>query len=129
MKTKLLLLLTLCYSFTGFSQIVDIPDANFKSLLINTVCADFNGNGFPEEDVDTNDDGEIQVSEAQAVKGLSFDDVSGVSSLVGLSSFNNIENFRFDGYTSGYNGLDISPDFSQCLLLEDLFFNNSLTGL
>lgn len=46
------------------AQIVNIPDANFKNALI-------------DEGVDTNNDGEIQVSEAEVVLNLnvSFKDI------------------------------------------------------
>lgn len=59
------------------AQIVNIPDSNFKNALI-------------DEGVDTNNDGEIQVSEAEAVLILN---VSGrnISSLEGIQSFINLE--------------------------------------
>jgi uncharacterized repeat protein (TIGR01451 family) len=55
---------------TVTSQNIVIPDANFKSALINTDCADFNDDGIADEDADTNNDGEIQQSEALAVFSL-----------------------------------------------------------
>lgn len=54
------------------AQIVNIPDANFKAALINTICADLDDDGTLESDVDTNNDGEIQVSEALAVHVLFY---------------------------------------------------------
>ncbi|WP_104735710.1 DUF7619 domain-containing protein [Hanstruepera ponticola] len=58
------------------SQIVNIPDANFKAALI-------------AEGVDTNTDGEIQESEAVAATSL---DISGegISDLTGITSFVNL---------------------------------------
>jgi hypothetical protein len=65
----------LCLLVIGFSadaQIINIPDANFKNALVNTLCVgDWEtGDGGPTSDVDVNNDGEIQVSEAAAVQIL-----------------------------------------------------------
>ena len=59
------------------AQIVNIPDPNFKNALI-------------DEGVDTNNDGEIQVSEAEAVLNLNVNDRN-ISSLEGIQSFINLE--------------------------------------
>ena len=71
MKNILVLLLL----FTGIvkGQIVNIPDANFKNRLINTLCVEVGGDFSPDRDVDTNNDGEIQVSEALSVNMLFVD--------------------------------------------------------
>jgi hypothetical protein len=76
MKTFLYILL-FSISTASFAQIVNIPDINFKNALI-------------DEDVDTNNDGEIQVSEAEAILNLnvSFKDIL---SLEGIQSFVNLE--------------------------------------
>ncbi|MGN7864958.1 T9SS type A sorting domain-containing protein [Chryseobacterium sp. 22458] len=68
--------LTLCVS--GFSiayaQHLNFSDAKFKALLLssnatNQIVQDFNGNSIA---IDTNGDGEIQLSEAQQVKILTI---------------------------------------------------------
>lgn len=110
------------FSFSQ-AQIIDIPDASFKNLLVNTICADLNNDGYYETDVDTNDDGEIQLSEAQAVQRLKFENVSNYFSSEGLVSFNNLKYFDCIGSTSTYNGFSTPPDFSQNLLLEGLTLN------
>ena len=76
----------------GFAnaQIVNIPDANFKNALLNELVADFNGDGFPDSHADINNDGEIQISEAEAVLGLSVFSRS-ISSLEGLQNFINLK--------------------------------------
>lgn len=76
MKNLYLFLFLLSCTFLH-AQIVNIPDTNFKNALI-------------DEGVDTNGDGEIQVSEAEAVLNLivSF---RGISSLEGIQSFVNLE--------------------------------------
>ena len=69
---SLSLALALCLSAaTLHAQNVVIPDANFKYALLHTTCSDTNGDGILDGDVDTNNDGEIQVSEAAAVTYLS----------------------------------------------------------
>ena len=88
--------------FTGIAnaQIVTIPDANFKNKLVNTLCIDTNSDGYGDADVDTNNDGEIQNSEAEAVLNLNvsfpnFTPTSDqISDLTGINSFINLEGFE-----------------------------------
>lgn len=72
MKRNLLLLVFFGLFLSGNAQIVTIPDANFKNALVNTICTDTDGDGVLDGDVDTNDDGEIQVSEALGAQQLFF---------------------------------------------------------
>ncbi|ASK31698.1 hypothetical protein CEY12_16955 [Chryseobacterium sp. T16E-39] len=94
MNTKLLsLLFFLLLSFAGKGQIVTIPDWNFKTKLLsadssNFTAKDLSGNYFK---IDANNDGEIQISEAEQVSYILVD-YSGISSLVGISSFTNLKN-------------------------------------
>lgn len=76
MKQYYILLVALVTLSFSQAQIVNIPDANFKNALINTICADTNGDGSSDSDVDFNNDGEIQVSEAEAVIRLFNSDTS-----------------------------------------------------
>ena len=55
------LIITLSIGDLGQAQIVNIPDANFKNALVNTLCVDTNGDGIADSNADTNNDGEIQV--------------------------------------------------------------------
>ena len=73
---NLLLIFILAYEVSN-AQIVNIPDPNFKTALI-------------DEGVDTNNDGEIQVSEAEAVLSLNVSNRA-ISSLEGIQSFINLE--------------------------------------
>ena len=92
------------------AQIVIIPDANFKDALI--------GDG-----VDTNEDGEIQVSEAEAVLGLDvFND--NISSLEGIESFTNIEYLRC--HNNQLSSLDLSQNTN---LVQLICGNNQLSSL
>ncbi|MCZ4319198.1 T9SS type A sorting domain-containing protein [Aequorivita viscosa] len=78
---KILLLLLLVTGFAS-AQIINIPDTSFKSELIN-------------DGVDTNNDGEIQQSEALAITSMSLQSPN-IMSLTGLEAFINLENFESD---------------------------------
>lgn len=87
---KRYLLLFAFLPFLAQAQIVDIPDANFKNALVNESVADLNGDGNYNSVVDTNNDGEIQQSEAEAVLGLNVEDRM-ITSVVGLQAFINLK--------------------------------------
>jgi hypothetical protein len=108
------------YASQTFSQIVNIPDANFKNTLVNTVCVDSDGNGSYDSDADVNNDGEIQLSEALLVQGLRVVNQS-VVSLTGIESFTNIMTLNIS------NNPIITVDLTQNTLLENLVF--SLTDI
>ncbi|WP_291133235.1 DUF7619 domain-containing protein [Flavobacterium sp. UBA7682] len=100
-KIYTLLVLLFAVSIAN-SQIVNIPDANFKAKLLaagpnNTIASTQTPIYYPiiawslasSSSVDTNGDGEIQVSEAQAIKWLDVKS-SNISSLTGIEAFNNL---------------------------------------
>ncbi len=91
------------------AQIVNIPDANFKNALINTNCVDTNGDDIGDSDADFNDDGEIQVAEAESVLWLN---VAGenISSLEGIQSFINLEELII--FDNDLTNLDITQNIS-----------------
>lgn len=104
------------------AQIVTIPDANFKNALVNTSCVDFDGNGSVDGDVDTNNDGEIQFSEAEAVVfGLYVRDRN-ISSLLGIESFIYLE--RLECSSNSLSSLNISDNTN--LNWIDCSYNNIL---
>ncbi len=106
MKTNYLIILILTLvSCIARAQIVDIPDPVFKNNLVNHPVVDTNGDGFGDTDADTNDDGEIQVSEAEAVIGL-YLIVSFINSLEGLQSFVNLE--VFESHMQLFTSIDVS---------------------
>lgn len=86
---KLYFYIILFSSSIGFAQIVNIPDTNFKNALINTNCVDTNDDGNFDSDADTNNDGEIQLSEAESVTSL-FISLQNINSVIGLSNFINL---------------------------------------
>jgi uncharacterized repeat protein (TIGR01451 family) len=99
MKNLILLLLL----FTGLAnaQIVNIPDANFKAKLLaadvtNQIASadSFNLLASPiwydYIKIDSNNDGEIQISEALLVRQLDISN-SNIADLTGISSFPNLQ--------------------------------------
>lgn len=110
-------------SSMAHSQIVNIPDANFKNALVNTLCVDTNSDNIGDTDADTNNDGEIQVNEAAAVLNLV---VSGqnISSLEGIHNFTNLEKLLCH-----QNQITIL-EFTQNPNLKDLIcYENQLTSI
>lgn len=112
--------------FSGVTaQIVTIPDAGFKATLLrsdlnNEIARDLSQNYFK---IDANNDGEIQVSEAQNVLILNVRYAS-ISSLVGISSFSNLT------YLYCENNQLTSLDVSALVNLRGLFCSsNQLTSI
>ncbi len=83
MKDLIILALVIFSTLNNFAQIVNIPDINFKNALI-------------EDGIDTNNDGEIQVSEAEVIISLNVG-FKEISSLEGIQSFVNIETLLCSG--------------------------------
>ena len=111
--TRLLFLCAcLCVTLTSFSQIVNIPDANFKDALLNH-----------DPVIDTNNDGEIQVSEAEATSELVLFSTNIVNT-TGLESFINLTslNTKFNDFTS----IDISELIN---LTTVIFYDLELNSL
>jgi uncharacterized repeat protein (TIGR01451 family) len=103
----LLLTLTLLTSFFASAQIVNIPDANFKNALLNY-----------NPPIDTNGDGEIQVSEAEAVNELILYDKN-IADLTGIEAFINIS--WLDCRKNLLTELDVSQNINLTYL--DVSFN------
>lgn len=89
-------ILPLFLLFTGMvnAQIINFPDANFKAKLLDTsssvVATDQFGNQMI---IDTNNDGEIQQSEAQLIPNLNVNGAN-ISSLDGIQYFSNLQSLR-----------------------------------
>ena len=66
MKKIVFILILIAIGLSANSQIVDIPDTDLKNYLIGFNCVDSDDDGVYDTDVDTNNDGEVQVSEAEA---------------------------------------------------------------
>ena len=99
----------------GYTQVVRIPDPNFKQRVIAL--------GY-----DTNGDNQIQVAEAQQVTKLYLNDL-GIVNLEGINSFTNLDELGC------YNNKLSSLDVSKLKKLKYLYANNNrisslnITGL
>ena len=111
---KNITLILLIFSFgTLQAQIVTIPDANFKNALLNH-----------DPVIDTNSDGELQLSEAEAFAGtLNLFDKD-ISNLTGLETFVNITGL--DCSQNSISNIDVSAN-DQLVLLN--CGNNDFTSI
>ena len=88
---KLYFLFFLVFGLSASAQIVNIPDANFKTKLLESspfsgIAKDLSGQYFK---IDQNNDGNIQESEALQVSYLHIS-YSNISNLTGIASFTNL---------------------------------------
>ena len=119
-----LLILVLLFTGIASAQIVNIPDANFKAKLLaaspaNTIA--YGNNNYIK--IDTNDDGEIQVVEAQAVDSLNILS-SSIANVAGIAAFANLK--KLDCSSNLIQDLDVS---GNTLLVELFCWHNNLTSL
>ena len=133
MKNCLIIFTLLFTGFTAKGQIVTIPDVSFKNALLNH-----------DPLIDTNADGEIQESEAEAFIGLLNAAGMEITDLTGIEAFTNITglfvstneltsldlsmNTSLTFLSCSYNELT-SIDISQNILLDEFWcrFNNLTT--
>ncbi len=102
---KKIIFLLLAPVFT-FAQIVNFADPNFKAYLLTSSPAvemAYGTSGYIA--IDANGDGEIQLTEAQAITKLYLGPAN-VTSLSGVQSFSNLTYFGYAG--SGVTSLDLS---------------------
>ncbi|MGL2963391.1 DUF7619 domain-containing protein [Flavobacterium sp. RSB2_4_14] len=125
MKKLYTLLVFTLFGFVGNSQIVNIPDANFKTKLLqsdtnNYIAKNLIGNYFK---IDANSNGQIEVSEAQNVSYIdvyrSYYDPY-IANLTGLSSFPNLKFFRCTNHSI------TNLNYSGLSNLQELYCNNNL---
>ena len=102
---SLLVISFLAFCFVGNGQIIDFPDANFKNALVNSKCADTDGDNIFDADVDFNADGEIDVDEALRVTSM-YVHSKLISNLEGIKFFKNLKNLSC--YKNKISSLDIS---------------------
>lgn len=102
---KLYFLLFLISGFAN-AQIINFPDANLKAVLVNASPANSTAIGpTGNVTIDTNADGEIQVSEALAITGLSIQS-SGITDFTGIENFSNI--IYFGSYSNQISNLNLN---------------------
>lgn len=89
MKYKITVLFIIISTFCN-AQTVTIPDVNFKNALLTSLCVDADLNGTYESDADTNNDGQIQLTEASVIQRLRISGKN-ISDLTGIQSFTNLK--------------------------------------
>ena len=137
---KKFLLLLLLMSGIAKAQIITNFDPGFKNILVNYVTVDTNNDGIAETDytgyMDTNRDGEIQVSEAQAVKSLVLGYFSGsphmsyvLQSVAGIENFTNVT--YLDCHYNKLTSLDVSgmPQLQTLKCSENKLTSLNVSGL
>ena len=125
MKKIYFLLFAFSLFVTVNAQIVDIPDAKFKLILLsasstNDIAQNLSGNNIK---IDINNNNEIEISEVLAVAKLKLYS-HGITDLIGISSFTNLKSLN-----CGYNQLT-SLDVTPLVNLSSLeCFGNKLISL
>jgi len=114
MKKTLFFMLFLAVSGIMNAQNVNIPDANFKNYLLSY-----------NPKIDTNDDGEIQMSEALEVTSLSINPLptTTFSTLQGIEAFTNLRTLRLEIMNN------IAVDLSGLSNLTNLVLNGRIIGV
>ena len=101
---------------TSYCQVVDIPDANLKYLLVHSSTSLYTAYGcaiFDNYKIDINNNGEIEVNEALAVCQLNLI-AANINDLTGIEAFTNLKFLRCD-----FNNLT-TINVSQLLHLKGL---------
>jgi hypothetical protein len=123
MKKIYFLVLALCF-FNGLNaQVINFPDAKLKAKLLtaaagNTVpvaSIQYFNPGYPTyyNKIDTNNDGEIQISEALLIKSLDISNAN-ITDLTGLSYFSNLHTlFCHGNKLSNLSELNLIPSLVQ----------------
>ncbi|HEY0092269.1 MAG TPA: hypothetical protein VGB43_07265 [Flavobacterium sp.] len=105
MKKYYLLFTAILFANTIGAQIINFPDADFKAVLLSATTSNqiasiatptANASVTTFNKIDTNDDGDIEVSEALAIKWLMINN-SSITDLTGLSAFGNLVALNFAG--------------------------------
>ncbi|MDI1256641.1 MAG: T9SS type A sorting domain-containing protein [Flavobacterium sp.] len=99
MKEFYFLIIGLFFGFGAIAQIVNIPDANFKAKLLAAspdvhVASNTISTGYCI--IDTNGDGEIQLSEALLIDYLELP-YAGITDFSGLEDFTNVNQIMANG--------------------------------
>jgi len=87
---KLLFLLLMGASVIASAQTITFADTNFRNALMNTYCVQLDEEGMYIDDVDSNNDGIIELSEVLAVRRLSIP-AAGIQSMSGIEYFTNLK--------------------------------------
>ncbi len=123
------------WSLVGVAQTLDIPDPNFKQLLLTQGRAAFNSEGdIYNGKVDTNEDGEIQLSEAQAVIGLKvttnwFTTDGNITSLEGIAYFTNLKHLNCSGNSMAVLDVTMLSQLETLVCIQSGITSLNVAGL
>lgn len=124
---KFYLFVLLLAHLSAFAQIVNIPDPYFKALLLSGNSSNHitQNLGNVWTNIDTNNDGEIQVSEAANIKSINIYSYNSttfiqISSIEGVKSFTNLQNLDISDSPNL-----VSVDISGMPNLQSATFNNN----
>lgn len=95
MKNIISTFILLTFAFVTSAQIVDLPDTNFKQALLTLPTVDINNDGKADIDADINNDGEIDQSEADSIRYISFSNQS-IDSVTGIDHFVNLKSLSLN---------------------------------
>ncbi len=117
MKTNYFLTLLSLVSLTAMGQNVNIADINLKNKLLFTQCAQLN-NPTWLTDVDVNNDGEIQITEAANVLKLDistneFNVTGNINNLSGLEFFPNLTELNCKGNSIANLNANVFPNLTK----------------
>ncbi|MES2747744.1 MAG: T9SS type A sorting domain-containing protein [Bacteroidota bacterium] len=128
---KIYFLLFFCFGVSLNAQIISIPDANFKAKLLSASPNNYiANNGTQYIKIDSNNNGEIEVSEAQQVVNLYVNNNYGtldsdkIADLTGIAFFTNMVKFR-----CYYNKVTVLNLANMPNLYEVDFSNNLVATL
>lgn len=110
---------------------IEIQDPNFRHALFNTNCVDTNNDKIGDTNIDSNNDGELQKREAEAVNNLILKlndyEIQRYVDFSGIEYFINLEYLVITDGGSGYTESEktdvISYDFTPLNKLEYLQLN------
>ena len=112
-------------------DIIEIPDEYFRQALLSTNSIDTNGDREGDSDIDLNNDGKIQRSEAELVEGLvlhfKYNEFERYVDLSGIENFPNLKYLKMSGdhrHNKVENEELITYGFIRLKKLEYLELNN-----
>jgi hypothetical protein len=99
MKVFYTIILVLSFQFLN-AQVLTFSDTNLKWYLLNENSVDVDGDEIADTTIDLNNDGEIQVSEAQLVENLVIAQSNGaltITSIADIQQFSNLKRLTIYG--------------------------------
>tara|TARA_B110000902_G_scaffold34988_1_gene37161 strand:- start:163 stop:1026 length:864 start_codon:yes stop_codon:yes gene_type:complete len=115
------------------AQIVSFTNPVLKNYLINELCFDTDNDGFPDSDVDINNDNEIQISEADSVfnltivhPGATLPIIYSINEVSDLNNFPQLKNLTILG---GIELYEISGLTLNNLTSIDVSDHNTITSI